>query len=261
MLKKLFVRGIAILLVMSLTGCGEKTVTPTEVGDTTVSSSQEGASITTTPTEDSTENTEEKTSSPLSEVEKEQQTVETTVEPTPEPTPTPSIVIPEEEIKDEYGMTEQQRNSFSMLYYLAITAEEIRISKDNRLILDDIYTSLLNDINPGSIDETTQDHLKNLRDIIKSYINISVKRERLQYIYNQDKAATIRNVVPNPLAILSVTNSFDWKKLVVSVAYTAVDSYNNYKSSNEAADQEFFMSGWELDDEETATIQKNRESF
>lgn len=259
MLKKLFVRGIAILLVMSLTGCGEKTVTPTEVGDTTVSSSQEGASITTTPTEDSTENTEEKTSSPLSEVEKEQQTVEPTVEPTPEPTPTPSIVIPEEEIKDEYGMTEQQRNSFSMLYYLAITAEEIRISKDNRLILDDIYTSLLNDINPGSIDETTQDHLKNLRDIIKSYINISVKRERLQYIYNQDKAATIRNAVPNPLAILSVTNSFDWKKLVVSVAYTAVDSYNNYKSSNEAADQEFFMSGWELDDEETATIQKNRE--
>lgn len=171
----------------------------------------------------------------------------------------PSTIISTELKTDENGLTEQQRNSFSMLYYLAITAENIRISKDNRLILDDIYTSLLNDINPGAIDETTQDHLKNLRDIIKSYINISVKRDRLQYIYNQDKAATIRNAVPNPIAILSMTNAFDWKQLATSVVYTVVDSYNNYKSSNESVDQEFLMSGWELDDEETATIQKNRE--
>ena len=76
----------------------------------------------------------------------------------PSSTPKNGVEIPE--------LTERQRNSFSMLYYLAIIAEEIRISKDNRLILDDIYTSLLNDINPGAIDETTQEHLQNLRDII-----------------------------------------------------------------------------------------------
>lgn len=161
--------------------------------------------------------------------------------------------------KDEYGLTEQQRNSFSMLYHLAITAENIRISKDNRLLLEDIYTSLLNDINPGAIDETTQAHLKNLRDIIKSYIDISVKRDRLQYIYNQDKAAAIRSAVPDPLAILSMTNSVDWKSLATSVVYTVVDSYNNYKSESEAVEQEFLMSGWELDDEETENIRKNRE--
>lgn len=169
-----------------------------------------------------------------------------------------SIGSPEAE-NTEDGLTEQQKNSFSMLYYLAITAEEIRISKDNRLLLDDIYTSLLNDINPGAIDETTQEHLKNLRDIIKSYLDISVKRERLQYIYNQDKAASIRSAVPNPLAILSITGSLNWKKLAASVVYTVVDSYNNYKRTNEAADREFLLSGWELDDEETAAIQKNRE--
>ena len=41
--------------------------------------------------------------------------------------------------------------------------------------------------------------------------------------------------------------------------YTVVDSFNNYKRANESVDKEFLMSGWELDDEETATIQKNRE--
>lgn len=242
---------LAMSIVLSLAGCGTNT-TPTTTGDNTASSEQ---SITTPEsTSDTSEGeTSEPTTVPV-------EIIIPTAPPAEATEPTePPVTIPPEEQKDEFGLTEQQRNSFSMLYYLAITAEDIRISKDNRLMLDEIYTSLLNDINPGAIDETTQDHLKNLRDIIKSYINISVKRDRLQYIYNQDKAETIRSAVPNPIAILTATQSFDWKRLVASVAYTAIDSYNNYKSANAAVDQEFLMSGWELDDEETATIQKNRE--
>ena len=240
---------LTISITFSLTGCGSSS-TPIVSDNTTPSVSQEP---TTTPGNDSKPTGE--TIEPSSATTQEEAI--TQEEEIPESTEA-TTVIPTEEQKDEYGLTEQQRNSFSMLYYLALTAEEIRISKDNRLILDDIYTSLLNDINPGAIDETTQDHLKNLRDIIKSYINISVKRDRLQYIYNQDKAATIRSAIPNPLAVLSMTNSFDWKKLATSVVYTVVDSFNNYKRANESVDKEFLMSGWELDDEETATIQKNR---
>lgn len=160
---------------------------------------------------------------------------------------------------EEERVKKEQQQSFSMMYYLAITAEEIRTSKDNRLVLDEIYTSLLNDINPGAVDEITQEHLKNLRDIIKSYLQISTKRERLQFIYNQNKAAAIRSAVPNPLAILSMTKSLNWKQLALSAVYTAVDSYTNYKSASENADTEFLMSGWELDDEEVAAVQKNRD--
>ena len=168
----------------------------------------------------------------------------------------------EEEAKkkaEEDRIRAEQLNSFSMMYYLAITAEEIRTSKNNRLILDDIYTSLLNDINPGAIDEITQDHLTSLRDIIKAYRNITVKRDRLQYIYNQDKAAAMRQAVPNPLAILSMANSLDWKRLAISTVYAVVDSYTKYKTASENADKAFLMSGWELDDEEIATVQKNRD--
>ena len=164
-----------------------------------------------------------------------------------------------DENKDnEYGLTEQQMNSFSMLYYLAITAEDIRTAKDNRLVLEDINTSLLNDINPGAVDDITQNHLRSLRDIIGSYINTSVKRDRLQYMYNQAKAAAIRSAVPNPLDILNMVKSPDWKKLALSAVYTIVDSYTSFKNASDAADNEFLMSGWELDDEETETIRKNR---
>lgn len=164
-----------------------------------------------------------------------------------------------DEMVEESTLTDIQKNSFAMLYYLAITAEEIRSSKDNRLLLEEINTSLINDLDPDAVDEITQDHLQNLRDIIGKYIDTSIKRDRLIYIYNQNKATAIRSAVPNPLAVMSVTNALDWKKLAVSVVYTVVDSYSSYKDATQSADQQYLFSGWELDDEERETVRKNRD--
>ena len=268
MRNKFLIKVTVLIMVLALTGCGNKannTGSTTDAANNTQSESQSKESEETPTASPSdtdqnnnslTEEADKDTGENLpsqgqteSEAEHEDdQIVQEAV--TQEATEETKSIAKEEQLSNE------QLNSFSMMYYLAITAEKIRISKDNRLILDDIYTSLLNDINPGAVDEITQDHLRNLRDIIKSFRGITVKRERLQYIYNQEKAAAIRSAVPNPLAILSVTNAFDWKKLAVTVVYTAVDSYNSYKSASENADKAFLMSGWDLDDEETATVQK-----
>lgn len=273
MRNKVLIKVSAIIMILLLTGCGNKAAntdstaevannvqvesdskepeeTPTErPSDTEIDSDQTDNSIAEVATEDTAENY---LSQDQAEAEHEDnQIVQETV----------SQEVEEEtkNIAKEERLSNEQLNSFSMMYYLAITAEKIRTSKNNRLLLDDIYTSLLNDINPGAVDEITQDHLRNLRDIIKAYRGITVKRERLQYIYNQEKAAAIRSAIPNPLAILSVTNAFDWKKLAVTIVYTAVDSYNSYKSASANADKAFLMSGWDLDDEEIATVQKNRD--
>ena len=185
----------------------------------------------------------------------------TTPSPTPTPTPTPSEVplSPSAEPTPEEDMNDEQKNAIAMLNYLALTTEEIYIAKNNRLQLEDTYTALLNEINPGSIDEITQDHLNNVRSIIKSFLNIEAKRERIQYIYNQSKAAAMREAVPDPMAILSLTNSLDWKKLAVSAVYTVVDSYNNYQSAMASTEQEYFLSGWDLDQEENDVILRNRD--
>lgn len=167
-------------------------------------------------------------------------------------------VVPSEET-DELGLTQEQKNCFSMLYHLAITAEEIRVAQDNKLILDNIYTSLLNELNPGAIDKDTQDYLNYMREDIKDLRNIVVKREQMQYLYNQEKADLIREAVPNPLSILSMTNSFDWKTLAINAVYTVVSSYTQYKNASDTAEQQFLTSGWELDADGIATIQRNRE--
>ena len=286
MKRNAWIRIISLLLAMSLAGCGGKTGSDTTSVETsesvqTENSSEEKTYITDEMLEDdylSENNDDEQTDpeetnlddsdteqeddeeedsltedSPYGSSETEQEIVEDIL-------PDDQKSLPsEDKLSADEALEKEQMNSFSMMYYLAITAEEIRTSKNNRLILDEIYTSLLNDINPGSVDEITQDHLQNLRDIIKSYLNISVKRERLQYIYNQNKAAAMRSAVPNPIAILSMANSLDWKRLAVATVYAVVDSYTSYKNASESADQEFIMSGWELDDEEVATVQKNRD--
>ena len=115
-------------------------------------------------------------------------------------------------------------------------------------MLEEVYTILLNNINPGKIDETTQNHLEDLRYIISNFIDTSIKRERLQYLYNQDKANAIRSAVPDPLSVLSVTNSLDWKRLAATVVFTIVDSYNNYATQVDSLDREYLISSWELDD-------------
>ena len=254
MKKKMYIKVVSLILVLVLTSCGgskKEITTSSEITEETQSAETPSVETDTSSKEDTPI---ENSGSLLDGAgANNENTVPEAVEDLQEDENIDLIQTEEEKKQDE------ELNSFSMMYYLAITAEKIRTSKDNRLILDDIYTSLLNDINPGAVDEITQDHLKNLRDIIKAYRNISVKRDRLQYIYNQDKAAAIRSAVPNPLAILSMTNSFDWKRLAITAVYTAVDSYNNYKKASENADKAFLMSGWELDDEEVETVQKNRD--
>lgn len=143
--KEMSTRVLALLLSISLVGCSspsKNNVEPSSVYETSVT--EPTISINVTP-----ETTAYAVEQEDSIVEEPEKVVEDT-----EPT------LSDEEIKaaeyerqraeeearlraEEEKKLDEQRNSFSMMYYLAITAEEIRTSKDNRLILEDIYTSLL----------------------------------------------------------------------------------------------------------------------
>ena len=160
--------------------------------------------------------------------------------------------------EDVTTLDSKQVNSVAMLNYLGMVSQEIESSKHNRLFLENAYTSLINNTNPDKIDEKTQDHIMSLLDVIEEYRALEVKREHMKLLYNQDKARTIREAVPNPIAVLSVAGSLDWKRLAASVVYTAVDSYNNYRTANEELDKQYMISGWDLDAEEKEVIHKNR---
>ena len=183
----------------------------------------------------------------------------TTPDTDPETEPT-SAPIPkvDPDLQIIMELSEQQRNSVEMLFYLNMVSQKIESSKNNRLYLEEVYSSLLNDTNPAAVDKKTQDHLQTILTIIKEYRQLELKRERLRYIYEQDKANSIKAAMPSPITVLSIAQSANWKKLVASVLYTAASSYTNYKSANDSLDKQFMLDGWELDDDETETIHKNR---
>ena len=147
-----------------------------------------------------------------------------------------------------------QWNAVAMLNCLCAISQEMQTSSGNKLYLEEVYNSLYNNFNLENIDEETSDHISGLAQNIENLITISTKRERLEYIYNQDKANSINRIVPNPFNILTLSNSKDWKDLVTTIAFTAVDSYKNYKDANNTLDRQYLLDGWELDDDAKKTI-------
>lgn len=156
------------------------------------------------------------------------------------------------------GLTKEQRNSIAMLNYLATLAQEINASRNSRMFLEEAYAALINNTNPEEVNELTESHLVDLLDTIEEYRVIAVKRERLEYLYSQNKAQAIREAIPNPMAVLSAATSLDVKRLVASIAYMAVDSISSYNAYNDELDQAFLKDGWALDDEEAAALHESR---
>ena len=162
-----------------------------------------------------------------------------------------------DEVTDD-GLTAEQKNSIAMLNYLATLTQEINASRNSRMFLEEAYASLINNTNPEKVNELTESHLCSLLDTIEEYRLIAVKRERLEYLYNQNKAKAIREAIPSPMAVLSAATSLDVKRLVASVAYMAVDSISSYTAYNDELDQAFLQDGWVLDDEAAAALHESR---
>lgn len=171
---------------------------------------------------------------------------------------TEMVTQPIEPPTEEEILNEAQKNSIAMLNYLAVLSQEINDSKNSRMFLEEAYASLINNTNPEKVNELTESHLSSMLDIIEKYRMISVKRDRLQYIYEQNKAKALKEAIPNPIGVLSAVSSLDLKRLAASAIYMAVDSVSSYQSYNAEIAQEFLQDGWALDDEEAENLHDSR---
>ncbi len=152
------------------------------------------------------------------------------------------------------SLSDTQRNSIGVLNYLAYLTKEIESQKDNRMYLESAYSSLYNNTYMNSIDAVTLGQVKSLLTALNNFKMLTVKRERLEYIYEQNQAQAIRDAVPSPLAVMNVIQSGSWQKALASIVYLAVDSVSSYNSSKSAADLQYLQDGWELDDEESEIL-------
>ena len=204
---------IVSMLISLLAGCSSANpvVDPTGTGEsasaieTEASATASTSELTTAPSE--TEATEESTEAPAETV---METTDAPTEPTettpPETTPPetvpPTTQPPETEPAEEEGTRETpQRKAVNMLNYITVLTQEINASKGSRVFLDSVKSSLQNNLALSAIDRETQKQITNLWRTIDGYIMAAVKRERLEYIYEQSKAQSIREAIPNPLVV------------------------------------------------------------
>lgn len=151
-----------------------------------------------------------------------------------------------------------QRNSINMLNYLSVLVQGINASSNGRLRLEEVYDNLLNNTAPNAVDEMTLIQLNSILDTLEDYRMVDVKRERLQYIYEQSKAQAVSAAIPNPLVLLSAVQSVSLKDIALTVVYSAVDSVSSYSSAMSAAETQYIQEGWALDDEESAILHQSR---
>ena len=146
-------------------------------------------------------------------------------------------------------MNNQQKNAINMLNYVRALVQEINDSSNNSMYLEELYSALLNNIHPNAVDQETLDEVLRLLDALEGYRMISVKRERLQYYYEQNKVQAVREAIPNPVGMLSAVNSYSKAKLVASLLYMGIDSITNYQTASAQAEVEKLQESWALADE------------
>ena len=156
------------------------------------------------------------------------------------------------------ALTDEQADAIAMLSYITVLTQDINASKNSRLYMEEAYSSLINNTYPNAVDSRTLSQLTVLLDTMEGYRMVAVKRDRLQYIYEQNQAQAIRAAVPNPLGMISAIRSYRPSKIAASLAYMAIDSITSYTSYTSEMDIQYLKDGWALDDEEASVLHESR---
>lgn len=158
------------------------------------------------------------------------------------------------------ALTDAQANAIAMLNYITVLTQDINASKNSRLYMEEAYSSLINNTYPNAVDSRTLSQLTRLLDTMESYRMVAVKRDRLEYIYEQNQAQAIRAAIPNPLGMISAVQSYRPSKIAAALAYMAIDSITSYTTYTSETELQFLKDGWALDDEEASVLHESRKS-
>ena len=159
---------------------------------------------------------------------------------------------------ENVSLTDEQANAIAMLNYITVLTQDINASKNSRLYMEEAYSTLINNTYPNAVDSRTLSQLTGLLDTMEGYRMVAVKRDRLEYIYEQNQAQAIRAAVPNPWGLISTVRSYRPSKIAASLAYMAIDSITSYTTYTSETELQYLNDGWALDDEEASVLHESR---
>ena len=159
---------------------------------------------------------------------------------------------------ENVSLTEEQANAIAMLNYITVLTQDINASKNSRLYMEEAYSSLINNTYPNAVDSRTLSQLTGLLDTMEGYRMVAAKRDRLEYIYEQNRAQAIRSLIPNPITSVGLAEAGTFRKVAALLVLMAFDSATSYSSANAQKGIEFWYEDWALDDEEASVLHESR---
>ena len=147
-----------------------------------------------------------------------------------------SLFAEKTEAEKELGLTKKLQYE---------TARVLELS-NNQTVLDEIYSfDWYIKVSP-----LNSEYLTFFQEDINTYKSIEIKRERLQYVFNQKKSMQMASLVPNALSVATVAFSAgNPLKAAIAIAGTALNMATSYVQNKKNIELEFLQSQWELDDE------------
>ena len=155
------------------------------------------------------------------------------------------------------GLDSAQLKAINTLNYLTSLLQDIHESKQNRIYLQEAFVSLKDNTHPD-IDSTTQSYVTDMLNTLSNLRMLAVKRDHLEYIYEQKKAQALKSAIPSPLSVLNIVQAGNPVKMLASLAYMAADSVGGYLAATSDNDLQYLQDGWELDEQETKQLDQSQ---
>jgi hypothetical protein len=142
------------------------------------------------------------------------------------------------------------QTSMAMFNYIGTQTLIIEQSKNNRLLLEEIFNKFVNNTNPNVIDTQTQSYLKTLLDNIDDLRLNTLQREKVQFIYENQKAQDILQAILNPLYLLTGKDKVPLK-IIMEIALKVIDSEVDYNALiKTTADVDLIIENFDIQKEE-----------
>ena len=159
-------------------------------------------------------------------------------------------------------LSDHQRNVLAMYNYLAVVTQEINQSDNGRIFLEDVYSALVGNTNPESVDDRTEEYVLDLLDTIETYRLNDIKRERIKYIYDENKANLLMQAVPQAASAITGGVASVVTMNPAGLANAAIGTVASYpQQSMELLNQEYLKDGWELDDAQKEILHESRKAI
>ena len=144
---------------------------------------------------------------------------------------------------------------FALSQRLQLDTVIARKSSNNRIVLTELS---LRDLVPTA-NASTKNYYLSFNERIQSLQLIDIKRERLEYISNENKKNALLALAPNALSVATMAISTGFTNplgAIISVVGAATSSVTNYLSAKSEANMDQLRSEWELDDTEMEILNR-----